>query len=82
MYFALDPLGPQLNYPALEPTEDEPWDDDDTGGDDPRRLPSARCMRDAAVQAGAGRSLVLSHTTIINIVQPESRQYSLSQWAF
>ncbi|KAJ7650210.1 hypothetical protein FB45DRAFT_779197 [Roridomyces roridus] len=51
----LDPLGPPLTFPVLDPPVDEPWGDEDTGGDDPRRLPSARCMHDPAVQAGAAR---------------------------
>ncbi|KAJ7756478.1 major facilitator superfamily domain-containing protein [Mycena maculata] len=61
LYFGLDPLGPQFNPESnqvlvfSEPGEDEPWNDDDTGGDDPRRLPSARCMSDPTVQAGAAR---------------------------
>ncbi|KAJ7104103.1 major facilitator superfamily-domain-containing protein [Mycena belliarum] len=61
VYLGLDALGPQFipernDAPTfLARTEDEPWDDDETGGDDPRRIPSARCMSDAAVQAGAAR---------------------------
>ncbi|KAJ7494774.1 major facilitator superfamily-domain-containing protein [Mycena galericulata] len=57
LYFGLDPLGPQLNpnptqgLVFLNETGDEPWDDNDTGGDDPRRVPSPRCMSDPAVQA-------------------------------
>ncbi|KAJ7639855.1 major facilitator superfamily domain-containing protein, partial [Mycena polygramma] len=60
LYFGLDPLGPQFSpvsnpvLTLLGPSEDEPWDDDDTG-DDPRRLPSPRCLSDPAVQAGAAR---------------------------
>ncbi|KAF7374855.1 hypothetical protein MSAN_00371500 [Mycena sanguinolenta] len=71
LYFGIDPLGPQFNYepnPAsptlLDPAEDEPWDDDDTGGDDPTRLPSARCMSDPAVQAGAARIQTIFTTTM------------------
>ncbi|KAJ7274353.1 major facilitator superfamily domain-containing protein [Mycena haematopus] len=70
LYFGLDPLGPQFNYepnPArtlLDPAEDEPWEDDDTGGDDPRKLPSSRCMRDPAVQAGAARIQTIFTTTM------------------
>ncbi|KAJ6513208.1 major facilitator superfamily domain-containing protein [Mycena sanguinolenta] len=70
LYFGLDPLGPQFNYEPnsdptrLDPVEDEPWDDDDTGGDDPTRLPSARCMSDPAVQAGAARIQTIFTTTM------------------
>ncbi|KAF8206384.1 hypothetical protein K438DRAFT_1817102 [Mycena galopus ATCC 62051] len=72
LYFGLDPLGPQFNYeskpdpvlPFLDPADDEPWDDDDTGGDDPRRLPSSRCMSDPAVQAGAARIQTIFTTTM------------------
>ncbi|KAJ7170723.1 hypothetical protein C8R43DRAFT_980730 [Mycena crocata] len=55
LYFGLDPLGPQFNPAPNHAVSDEPWDDDDTGDDDPTRLPSARCMADPAVQAGAAR---------------------------
>ncbi|KAJ7707662.1 major facilitator superfamily domain-containing protein [Mycena rosella] len=60
LYFGLDPLGPQFNPERNEgtflvPTKDDPWDDSDTGDDDPRQLPSPRCMSDPAVQAGAAR---------------------------
>ncbi|CAK5269155.1 unnamed protein product [Mycena citricolor] len=72
LYFSGDPLGPQLvpsdNAPILafvgEPTNNEPWDDTDTGGDDVRRLPSARCMADPAVQAGAARLQTIFTTTM------------------
>ncbi|KAJ7126951.1 major facilitator superfamily domain-containing protein [Mycena epipterygia] len=70
LYFGLDPLGPQFNptpNPALsflDPAEDEPWDDGETGDDDPRRLPSPRCMSDPAVQAGAARIQTIFTTTM------------------
>ncbi|KAF7336657.1 hypothetical protein MVEN_02100500 [Mycena venus] len=63
LYFGLDPLGPQLNHEP-NPADGEPWDDDDTGGDDPRRLPSPRCMSDATVQAGAARIQTIFTTTM------------------
>ncbi|KAJ7773321.1 major facilitator superfamily-domain-containing protein [Mycena metata] len=69
LYFGLDPLGPQFNpasnhpLPALlDTSEDEPWDE--TGDDDPRELPSARCMSDSAVQAGAARIQTIFTTTM------------------
>ncbi|KAJ7931538.1 major facilitator superfamily-domain-containing protein [Mycena leptocephala] len=69
LYFSLDPLGPQFNPEPKPPTvlgltEDEPWDDDDTGEDDPRQLPSPRCMSDPAVQAGAARIQTIFTTTM------------------
>ncbi|KAK7033161.1 major facilitator superfamily-domain-containing protein [Favolaschia claudopus] len=71
LYFGLDPLGPQFNpekhnpsLTFLDPAEDEPWDDSDTGEDDPRQLPSPRCMSDAAVQAGAARIQTMFTTTM------------------
>ncbi|KAJ6531834.1 major facilitator superfamily domain-containing protein [Mycena capillaripes] len=70
LYFGLDPLGPQFNpvpnqaLPLLGLQEDEPWDDDDTGVDDPRQLPSPRCLSDPAVQAGAARIQTMFTTTM------------------
>ncbi|KAJ6619792.1 major facilitator superfamily domain-containing protein [Mycena sp. CBHHK59/15] len=70
LYFGLDPLGPQYSpaaSPALAfaaPAEDEPRDDGDTGADDPRQLPSARCMLDPAVEAGAARIQTIFTTTM------------------
>ncbi|KAJ7475891.1 major facilitator superfamily domain-containing protein [Mycena latifolia] len=63
LYFGLDPLGPQFNPEGtfLDAPGDEPWDEDD---DDPRRLPSARCMSDPAVQAGAARIQTTFTTTM------------------
>lgn len=42
----------------------EPSDNDDDGDDDPRRLPSSRCLTDAAVQAGAARLQTIMTTTM------------------
>ncbi|KAJ6576516.1 major facilitator superfamily domain-containing protein [Mycena vulgaris] len=64
LYFGLDPLGPQLSPELLDPAEDEPWDDGDTGDDDPRRLPSPRCLSDPAVQVGAARIQTIFTTTM------------------
>ncbi|KAF7327804.1 hypothetical protein MKEN_00360200 [Mycena kentingensis (nom. inval.)] len=71
LFYALDPLGAQFNPgehwvvidPPLPPTQDEPWSDDETE-DDPRRLPSARCMQDAGVQATAARLQTMFTTTM------------------
>jgi hypothetical protein len=77
LYFGLDPLGPQFNpeqdpaLTVLDPTEDEPWDEGETGGDDPRRLPSPRCISDPAVQAGTGMYLrPTTSSTNVHLVSP------------
>ncbi|KAF7312240.1 hypothetical protein MIND_00237000 [Mycena indigotica] len=73
LYSSLDPLGPQFNpdptelWVIVEPQpgedKDRPWGDDETE-DDPRRVPSARCMSDAAVQADAARLQTIFTTTM------------------
>ncbi|KAJ7086686.1 major facilitator superfamily domain-containing protein [Mycena epipterygia] len=52
---------PALRF--LDPIVD-PRDDDGSGTDDPRQLPSSRCMSDPAVQAGAARIQTIFTTTM------------------
>jgi len=68
-YFTLDPSGPQLHphsTPALYHNlvfQDLPDPNKETE-EDPRRLPSARCISDPAVQAGAARLQTIMTTTM------------------
>ena len=68
-YFTLDPSGPQLHphsTPALYHNlafQDVPDPKTETE-EDPRRLPSARCISDPAVQAGAARLQTIMTTTM------------------
>ncbi|PPQ64605.1 hypothetical protein CVT26_002003 [Gymnopilus dilepis] len=80
LYSSFDPLGPHLHpssSPSFQPNPPPPspppsnnlsqedqdrQDSDDT--EDPRRLPSARCLGDAAVQAGAARLQTMMTTTM------------------
>jgi hypothetical protein len=61
IYFSLDPAGPTLAPSHFHPSDvtfplsitiTDHGDDDD---EDPRRIPSNRCISDPAVQAGAAR---------------------------
>lgn len=62
----LDPLGPHLHRPillsGLADTNDTYNDDDAT--QDPRQIPSSRCIEDPAVQAGAARLQMIMTTTM------------------
>ncbi|KAF9468039.1 major facilitator superfamily domain-containing protein [Collybia nuda] len=74
-YFSLDPLGPHIDpyyidlikpnavpfSPANESSDHNGSDEDE---EDPRRLPSARCLGNPAVQAGAARLQVIMITTM------------------
>lgn len=70
-YFSLDPLGPSLHPHHLHPATPHNVtfvsglnEDNDQGEEDPRRLPSARCLGDPAVQAGAARLQTIMTTTM------------------
>lgn len=56
----LDPLGPHLHRPILLSGLAD--NDDDT--QDPRQIPSSRCIEDPAVQAGAARLQMIMTTTM------------------
>ena len=59
LYMILDPVAPHNIIPVRSlDTED------DGGEDDPRTLPSQRCMSDPAVQAGAARLQTIMTTTM------------------
>ncbi|KAJ7066985.1 major facilitator superfamily-domain-containing protein [Mycena amicta] len=64
LYDGLDP-DPSEFWVIVDPppSEDEPWSDEETE-DDPRRLPSARCMADVGVQADAARLQTMFTTTM------------------
>ncbi|KAF7316815.1 hypothetical protein HMN09_00414600 [Mycena chlorophos] len=51
-----------IDSPPAE-DNDEPWSDEETE-DDPRKIPSARCMADAGVQADAARLQTMFTTTM------------------
>lgn len=65
-YSSLDPIGPHflpLTYPSQATSGDAGGNgDDDT--EDPRNLPSSRCLSDPAVQAGAARLQTMMTTTM------------------
>ncbi|KAF8071918.1 major facilitator superfamily domain-containing protein [Lyophyllum atratum] len=69
-YFTLDPLGPSLHPHHLHPNTSpnvtfvSGMTADDNQEEDPRRLPSARCLSDPAVQAGAARLQTIMTTTM------------------
>ncbi|GLB40407.1 putative MFS general substrate transporter [Lyophyllum shimeji] len=70
-YFTLDPLGPPLHpqhvHPATPlnlPFVSGRHKHDEQGEEDPRRLPSARCLGDPAVQAAAARLQTIMTTTM------------------
>lgn len=59
----LDPLGPHLHrHVLLSGLADINVDDDDT--QDPRQIPSSRCIENPAVQAGAARLQMIMTTTM------------------
>ncbi|KAF8896306.1 major facilitator superfamily-domain-containing protein [Infundibulicybe gibba] len=61
-YYSLDPLGPHLHSSNVTlVTLRQPHVEDE---DDPRRLPSAQCLGDPAVQAGAARLQTIMTTTM------------------
>lgn len=70
LYSSLDPLGPHFSLDSIILTPRVPVsvsDTDDKDSDDtedPRRLPSARCLADPAVQAGAARLQTIMTTTM------------------
>lgn len=59
LYLTLDPVAPR----DIVPTRDLMANDDD-GEDDPRTLPSEKCLSDPAVQAGAARLQTIMTTTM------------------
>lgn len=78
-YLSLDPLGPHIdpyyfnptkrgNFVSLPPPTEGSYQsnsgDEDKDEEDPRRLPSARCLGNPAVQAGAARLQVIMITTM------------------
>lgn len=74
-YYSLDPLGPSLHPHHFSrardnstivsiPASTAAFTEDNDEGEDPRRLPSARCMGDPAVQAGAARLQTIMTTTM------------------
>ncbi|PPQ75439.1 hypothetical protein CVT24_013023, partial [Panaeolus cyanescens] len=73
-YTSLDPLGPPLHASShsfnsyglstAHLTFLDPVDDPNIDSDDPRRLPSARCLSDPTVQAGAARLQMMMTTTM------------------
>jgi hypothetical protein len=74
LYASIDPLGPHFNPYSLFPEpgttfvphpNDRLVNDDDTDDtEDPRRIPSARCVSDPAVQASAARLQTIMITTM------------------
>ena len=58
LYLPLSSVAPHNKHNLDAP------DDDDDGEDDPRTLPSQRCMSDPAVQAGAARLQTIMTTTM------------------
>ena len=57
-------MAPHRIIPNHNLDGDEDDDDDGKGEDDPRNLPSHRCMSDPAVQAGAARLQTIMTTTM------------------
>ena len=62
LYLTLDAVAP--HHIILNRKLDGDEEDDDDGEDDPRNLPSHRCMSDPAVQAGAARLQTIMTTTM------------------
>lgn len=78
-YFSLDPLGPHIDPYYFNPTKRDFFvslspspegsarsnkGDDDVDEEDPRRLPSAQCLGNPAVQASAAQLQVIMITTM------------------
>ena len=74
LYASIDPLGPHLHpyslFPELETTlisnssHRSVINDDTDDTEDPRRIPSPRCVSDPAVQASAARLQTIMMTTM------------------
>ena len=76
LYASIDPLGPHLHPYSLFPEPGTTYvpnpnhqlvvnDDDDTDNtEDPRRIPSSRCVSDPEVQASAARLQTIMITTM------------------
>jgi hypothetical protein len=60
----LDPVAPYHLIPNFNMVDTDGSDEEDDGEDDPRTLPSKKCMSDPAVQAGAARLQTIMTTTM------------------